>query len=34
MERWYFSAGSNSPRIGPLDDNAARAHARQHPEDY
>ena len=34
MERWYFSAGSNSPRIGPLDDNAARAHAQQHPEDY
>ena len=34
MERWYFSAGSNSPRIGPLDDNAASAHAQQHPEDF
>lgn len=34
MERWYFSAGSNSPRIGPLDDNAARAHAAAHPESW
>src|SRR5690606_13969273 len=34
MERWYFSAGSNSQRVGPLDDNAARAHAQQHPEDF
>jgi len=34
MERWYFSAGSNSPRVGPLDDNAARVHAQQHPEDW
>ena len=34
MERWYFSAGSNSPRVGPLDDNAAAAHAQQHPEDF
>ena len=34
MERWYFSAGSNSPRIGPLDDNAARVHAAAHPESW
>src|SRR3546814_11566424 len=34
MARWYFSAGSNSARIGPLDDNAASAHAQQHPEDF
>ena len=34
MERWYFSAGSNSPQVGPLDDNAARIHAQTHPEDW
>src|SRR3546814_8469656 len=33
MAHWYFSSGSNSPRVGPLDDNAAHAHAQQHPED-
>jgi uncharacterized protein (TIGR00266 family) len=33
MAQWYFSSGSNSPRVGPLDDNAAHAHAQQHPED-
>ena len=33
MAHWYFSPGSNSDRVGPLDDNAARAHAQQHPED-
>jgi uncharacterized protein (TIGR00266 family) len=33
MAHWYFSSGSNSPRVGPLDDNAARLHAQQHPED-
>lgn len=34
MDHWYFSAGSNSPRVGPLDDNAAAAYAQQHPEDF
>ena len=33
MAQWYFSSGSNSPRVGPLDDNAAHAHAQQHPVD-
>src|SRR3546814_9433672 len=33
MAHWYCSSGSNSPRVGPLDDNAAHAHAQQHPED-
>ena len=33
MAQWYFSSGSNSARVGPLDDNAAHAHAQQHPED-
>lgn len=33
MANWYFSSGSNSDRVGPLDDNAARLHAQQHPED-
>src|SRR3546814_3382548 len=33
MAHWYFSSGRNSPRVGPLDDNAAHAHAQQHPED-
>src|SRR3546814_12933379 len=33
MAHWYFSSGSNSPRVGPPDDNAAHAHAQQHPED-
>src|SRR3546814_6130034 len=33
MAHGYFSSGSNSPRVGPLDDNAAHAHAQQHPED-
>src|SRR5690606_18100127 len=33
MAHWYFTSGSNSQRVGPLDDNAALAHARQHPED-
>ncbi len=33
MAHWYFTSGSNSQRVGPLDDNAALSHARQHPED-
>ncbi|MDI9238108.1 TIGR00266 family protein [Lysobacter sp. LF1] len=33
MTQWYFVSSGNSQRIGPLDPDAARAHARQHPDD-
>ncbi|MDQ3206454.1 MAG: TIGR00266 family protein [Pseudomonadota bacterium] len=32
MSSWYFHTGQDSSRIGPLDDDAARAHARSQPE--
>ncbi|PWK84774.1 TIGR00266 family protein [Fulvimonas soli] len=34
MAQWYFSYGSSSERIGPLDDEAARAQARSRPDGY
>ena len=34
MNQWYFSYGSNSDRIGPLDDEAAGAQARSRPDGY
>jgi hypothetical protein len=33
MTQWYFSYGNNE-RIGPLDDEAARAQARSRPDGY
>src|SRR3546814_18865701 len=33
MAHWYFSSGSNSPRVVPPDHNAAPAHPQQHPAD-
>jgi uncharacterized protein (TIGR00266 family) len=33
MAQWYFRSDSNSDRVGPLDDDAARMHAQQHPAD-
>ncbi len=32
MHQWYFHSGSDASRIGPLDDAAARDHARRHPD--
>jgi uncharacterized protein (TIGR00266 family) len=34
MAQWYFSYGNNTDRIGPLDDEAARAQARSRPDGY
>ncbi|TAM26912.1 MAG: TIGR00266 family protein [Rhodanobacter sp.] len=34
MAQWYFSYGKNTPRIGPLDDAAARAQAQRQPGGY
>jgi uncharacterized protein (TIGR00266 family) len=34
MAQWYFSYGNNADRIGPLDDEAARAQARSRPDGY
>ncbi len=34
MAQWYFSYGNNTDRIGPLDDEAARAQARNRPDGY
>jgi len=33
MTQWYFVSAGSSQRVGPLDPAAARAHARQHPDD-
>ena len=33
MTQWYFVSAGSSQRVGPLDPIAARAHARQHPDD-
>ena len=32
MHQWYFHSGSDASRIGPLDEDAAREHARRHPD--
>lgn len=31
MTQWYFHAAGQADRIGPLDEDAARAHAQAHP---
>ncbi|WP_119716868.1 TIGR00266 family protein [Cognatilysobacter tabacisoli] len=31
MNHWYFHAGSDQTRVGPLDDDAAREHALRNP---
>lgn len=33
MTQWYFVSAGSSQRIGPLDPDAAQAHARAHPND-
>ncbi len=32
MTHWYFVSSGNSQRVGPLDPDAAQAHARRHPD--
>jgi uncharacterized protein (TIGR00266 family) len=34
MTRWYFHTGSDSTRIGPLDEAAAREHAQRNPSAF
>jgi uncharacterized protein (TIGR00266 family) len=34
MAAWFFSYGNNRERLGPLDDAAARAQARQQPDGW
>jgi len=34
MAQWFFSYGTNGERIGPLDDEAAKAQARRQPDGY
>ena len=34
MTQWYFSYGKNTDRIGPLDDDMARAQAQRQPDGY
>ncbi|MEP7185456.1 MAG: TIGR00266 family protein [Rhodanobacter sp.] len=34
MTQWYFSYGKNTDRIGPLDDDAAKAQAQRQPDGY
>ena len=31
MPQWYFHAAGQAERVGPLDDEAARAHAQAYP---
>jgi len=32
MTQWYFVPANSTDRVGPLDDDAALAHARRHPD--